>query len=101
MEKVICTNKKCKEHDIAGYTSSPEYVRCSCGGRLTIVEQELNTCVTGHQSGLANRISGIFTTFKERESLYALSLMLDSGMESKQNNIQKEVTEYEYIAHLS
>ena len=36
MLKVICL--QCRD---VGYTASPEYVRCQCGGKLVIIYDEL------------------------------------------------------------
>lgn len=44
--KVICL--KC--HDI-GYTASPDYVSCQCGGKLSVIKEHLTESeVVGHES---------------------------------------------------
>lgn len=41
MVKVICV--ECKD---VGYTASPEYVRCQCGNKLTVISDNLNETKT-------------------------------------------------------
>lgn len=94
MEPVICTNPNCSDKEI-GYTASPDYTLCHCGGHLTRVDDVYLRINVQHHSVCLNRMS-------EMESLHVPCFEQDRQvmvLDNEQNEVKD--TEYEHVAHFS
>jgi len=87
MEKVMCL--KCKD---IGFTASPKYTLCHCGGNLTTISDEQ----------FKVKLAELIRTIKEREVCSHTAVLSGHSFaynHSQHENVKDEVQKYETVAH--